>query len=49
MSPILILAALIFSIDFLIYALFRWTYPERRANPRPAKSSNRVLAGHQLI
>jgi hypothetical protein len=43
MSPTLLLALCILSCDFLLYALFRWTYPDRSAKttsrpraPKPA-------------
>jgi hypothetical protein len=46
MSPTVLFALCILASDFLLYALFRWTYPDRRKLfSRRRFSRSRVLTG----
>jgi hypothetical protein len=41
MSPTLLLALCILSCDFLLYAFFRWTYPDRSAKTSSQSRSSK--------
>lgn len=49
MSPTVLFALFILTCDFILFALFRWTYPDRSRNsPRRARLRKPGAPGYAL-